>query len=269
MTEAEWRACEDVPRMLDYLRGRAGGPGRRWYSRLLPGRAAGPPPPGASDRKLRLFACACCRLAWDRLHPPEQQTVGRVEEWVEGRADPEGELRRLAGVSEFAERLVLRPAAEAAQEMAQRMRRRRLENLRHEVVGEAYRRQAPHRAPGAPFRPDLWQAKWGALYARLGALVAAAGAREATRQPAALRDVVGNPFRPAPALDPGWLAWNGGTVRKMAQLIYDDRPFDRLPILADALEDAGCSAPELLGHLRGPGPHARGCWAVDLLLGKE
>jgi hypothetical protein len=203
------------------------------------------------------------------MHPPEQQTVGLVEEWVEGRADLGGELRRLAGVSEFAAWLFLRPAAEAAQEMAHRMKRRRLENLRYEVVGEAYRRQAPHRAPGEPFRPDLWQAKWDAIYARLDSLVAATGAREAARQPAALRDLFGNPFRPAPALDPAWLAWNGGTVRKMSQLIYDDRAYDRLPVLADALEDAGRADAELLVHLRGPGPHVRGCWAVDLILGKE
>jgi hypothetical protein len=55
----------------------------------------------------------------------------------------------------------------------------------------------------------------------------------------------------------------------LAQAIYDDRTFDHLPILADALEEAGCSVKEMLDHLRGPGPHVRGCWAVDLLLGRE
>jgi hypothetical protein len=86
---------------------------------------------------------------------------------------------------------------------------------------------------------------------------------------ALFREVVGNPFRPAPALDPAWLSWNGGTVPKLAEAIYDERAFDRLPVLADALEDASCADPDLLGHLRGPGPHVRGCWVVDLLLGKE
>ena len=75
-------------------------------------------------------------------------------------------------------------------------------------------------------------------------------------------------FRPLP-LDPRWLAWNDGAVRKMAQVIYDDRAFDRLPILADALEDAGCDNAAILSHCRGPGEHVRGCWVVDLLLGKE
>jgi hypothetical protein len=80
------------------------------------------------------------------------------------------------------------------------------------------------------------------------------------------RDIF-NPFRPV-TIDPTWLAWNDGTVVKLAQAIYDERAFDRLPILADALEEAGCDPAELLAHLRGPGPHVRGCWAVDFLLGR-
>ena len=71
------------------------------------------------------------------------------------------------------------------------------------------------------------------------------------------------------AIDPSWLAWNNGIVVKMAQAVYEERAFDRLPVLADALEEAGCADADLLSHLRGPGPHVRGCWAVDLLLGKE
>jgi hypothetical protein len=78
-----------------------------------------------------------------------------------------------------------------------------------------------------------------------------------------------NPFRRRRSVDPAWLSWNGGTVRRLAQAIYDERAFDRLPILADALEEAGCTEAELLSHLRSPGPHVRGCWAVDLLLGKS
>ncbi len=83
-----------------------------------------------------------------------------------------------------------------------------------------------------------------------------------------VRDIFGNPFRPV-ALDPAWLAWNDGTVPKLAQAIYDERAFDRLPLLADALEDAGCTDAEILAHCRGPGPHVRGCWVVDLLLEKK
>ena len=64
------------------------------------------------------------------------------------------------------------------------------------------------------------------------------------------------------------LAWGSGIVQRLAQAIHEDRAFDRLPILGDALEDAGCLDAELLSHLRSPGPHVRGCWAVDLILGK-
>ena len=85
-------------------------------------------------------------------------------------------------------------------------------------------------------------------------------------QIALLRDITGNLFRPA-ALAPSWLAWNDGTVRKMAQAIYDARAFDRLPLLADALEDAGCTDAAILSHGREPGEHVRGCWVVDLVLG--
>jgi hypothetical protein len=80
-----------------------------------------------------------------------------------------------------------------------------------------------------------------------------------------LRCVVGNPFRPVP-FDP---SWRTPAVLHLAQAIYDDRAFDQLPILADALEEAGCTNGEVLDHCRGPGPHVRGCWVVDLLLGKS
>jgi hypothetical protein len=58
-------------------------------------------------------------------------------------------------------------------------------------------------------------------------------------------------------------------VERIADTIYRDRSFTDLPILADALEDAGCDNADILSHLRGPGPHVRGCWALDLILGKE
>jgi hypothetical protein len=84
-----------------------------------------------------------------------------------------------------------------------------------------------------------------------------------------LRDVVGNPFRPPPALALSVREWNENTPRRIAQTIYEERAFDRLPILADALEDAGCDNVDILAHCRGPGPHVRGCWVVDLILGKQ
>ena len=77
--------------------------------------------------------------------------------------------------------------------------------------------------------------------------------------------------QPLPSCDrhPSWLSWNDGTIPKLAQAIYDDRAFDRLPILADALEEAGCDNADILNHCRQPGEHVRGCWVVDLLLNKS
>jgi hypothetical protein len=85
---------------------------------------------------------------------------------------------------------------------------------------------------------------------------------------AILRDVFGNPFHPLPMIDASWLSWEGGGIPRLARAIYDKRCFDQLPELADALERAGCDNTELLDHCRGSGPHVRGCWVLDALLGK-
>jgi hypothetical protein len=84
-----------------------------------------------------------------------------------------------------------------------------------------------------------------------------------------LHDVIGNPFHPSPPLPAAVLTWNDGTVRRIAEGIYEEKAFDRLPILADALLDAGCNDEQLIQHCRSPGPHIRGCWALDLILGKN
>jgi hypothetical protein len=80
-----------------------------------------------------------------------------------------------------------------------------------------------------------------------------------------LRDIVGNPFRPVTP-ERSWLT---ATMVSLATAIYNERAFDRLPILADALEDAGCTNEEILNHCRQPGEHVRGCWVVDLVLNKN
>jgi hypothetical protein len=84
-----------------------------------------------------------------------------------------------------------------------------------------------------------------------------------------LRDVVPCPSLPAPMVDPAWLAWNRGLVRAMAEEIYSGRHFEQMPILADALEEAGCTDRMILQHCRQPRVHVRGCWLLDLLLGYE
>jgi hypothetical protein len=80
-----------------------------------------------------------------------------------------------------------------------------------------------------------------------------------------VREIFGNPLRPA-VLDSIWLT---STVSALARAIYTDRAFDRMPILADTLEDAGCTDAGILEHCRGGGEHVRGCWVVDLLLAKD
>jgi hypothetical protein len=81
-----------------------------------------------------------------------------------------------------------------------------------------------------------------------------------------LRELFGDPFDPV-EIDPVWLHWGDGTVPRLARAIQDEEAFDRLPILADALEDAGCDRRAILDHCRGPGPHHRGCWVLNRLLG--
>ncbi|MBY0459193.1 MAG: hypothetical protein K2V38_17825 [Gemmataceae bacterium] len=79
------------------------------------------------------------------------------------------------------------------------------------------------------------------------------------------RDIFGNPFRPVVFLPD----WRTSTAVALAAQMYDLRDFSAMPILADALQDAGCDSDDILGHCRGDGPHVRGCWVVDLVLGKE
>jgi len=85
--------------------------------------------------------------------------------------------------------------------------------------------------------------------------------------PIIIRDVFGNHFRPT-SLDPSWITGNDGTILKLAEDIYAELEFRRLPELADALEHAGCQNSNLLDHCRQTIEHVRGCWAVDLILGK-
>jgi hypothetical protein len=142
-------------------------------------------------------------------------------------------------------------AAEAA------ARRARSDRSAHFVVRDVARLSAQH---------SCWYVAWFTAY--VGDDMPAGREGEWKRQAALLRDIFGNPFRPL-AINPAWLAWNDGTVPRIAQAIYDERAFDRMPVLADALEDAGCTEPYILDHCRQPGEHVRGCWVVDLLLGKE
>jgi hypothetical protein len=206
--------------------------------------------PAATERKLRLFACACCRLAWPRMQDERcRQAVETAERYADGLAGP----RQLAAVRLSAVRVAREQGEEswAAYWAANNRIEGTIENVLL-VLSEGTERAAAQAAQEAG--TDQMTA-WNN-----------AGADGAYRQTRLLRDLFGNPFRPV-AVDPSWLRWQGGLLPVMAQAIYDERRFDDLPILADALEEAGCGERALLAHCREGGEHARGCWVVDALLG--
>ena len=232
MTEAEWLACSDPGPMLGFLNGKA------------------------SDRKLRLIAVACCRSILQFM--PDQRCLEALavcERFADGMADEQE----------------LRSAAVAALESA--------EDNSLAVEGQSFAiGQGIYFAARTVFHAANPLALEAAatttrclFYAVVGAggddLTARSAAGENARQfrISTLIDVFGNPFRPV-TLNP---AWRTPKVTTLAQTIYNDRAFDRMPELADALQEAGCDHQDLLSHCRGPGPHVKGCWVVDLLLGKE
>lgn len=190
----------------------------------------------ATGRKARLFACGVGRCLWPFLGDERSR---RVVEVAEKHADG------LATETELA----------AAREAAS--------NARRGVASRTASWVSDH---------SPWQAARMTIVS-IQLAQAEVSAKDwsnnvAARSRPLLHCVFGNPFRPV-TIDPSWLRWNDGTVPKLAQVIYDARAFDRLPLLADALEDAGCTDTAILPHCREPGEHVRGCWVVDLLLGKS
>ncbi len=209
MTEAQWLACRDPDALLEFLRQRA-------YS----GQGRYPTP-----RKVRLFACACCRRAWPALTDERsRQAVEVAERYADRRASRE-ELARTFLIAKGVGRLG-NAAFAAASACAPRCNADRVA-AQAALAGD----------------PRHWAA-------------------ERAAQAELVHDLFGNPFAPVPVVRPEW-QW---AVLRLARVVYDERTFDGLPRLADALEEAGCAAAVLLTHLRAPGQHARGCWALDLLM---
>ncbi len=84
-----------------------------------------------------------------------------------------------------------------------------------------------------------------------------------------MRDIIGDPFLAKPTVDPSWLSWNDEAIPKLAKTIYECRHFGLMPILGDALEEAGAIDEGILRHCRSEADHVRGCWVIDALLGKS
>jgi hypothetical protein len=215
MTEDEWLACDNPPAMLRWL-------AEEVVSRK--GRQAGP----QRDRKFRLYACACLRLAWRKLPKRSREAVEYVEAYADA-GDLTDWYRQSRRVRSRAE-----PGVEG-----------------YNLFWEGFN------LPASVCGVSKTTLRYGA---------------DAPTQRALVRCVFGNPFRPVP-LDP---ASRTATVVSLAEAAYQERQLpegkleqQRLAVLADALEDAGCYDEELLGHLRSEGPHVRGCWVVDHLLSRE
>lgn len=197
MTEAEWLAGTDLNAMLEFLGDKV------------------------SPRKLRLFACACCRRVWDMLtEPASRQAVAVAERYADGLATKD-ELMAARN-----EAVLAGPGSSAAQVAA---------------------------------RDPRWAAAWTAVGASKIAAWAAAKNSERSEQALLLREIVGNPFQPT-TITEEWSA----EVLALAQQLYEGRG-DHFA-LCDALADAG--HPELAEHFGQPG-HPKGCWALDLILGKS
>ncbi len=244
MTEIEWLACFDLKRMLDYL-----------YLKR------------SSNRKLRLFGVACCR----RLRSPAV-------------LDDDVLQRGIVTAELFADQQIGdEEAQEACQELLEEHTGELLEDCRlarwavadmlyldgPDVFDIPFVREAGaypiNVSPAAGLARDAvrsgtrspwWRAWWNGP---------AAVSREQKAQCALLRDNFGNPFRTV-AFDP---VWHTDNVTAVAQMIYDERRFGHMPILADALEEAGCTSRDVLDHCRAPAEHSRGCWVVDLVLKKS
>ncbi|HYT89018.1 MAG TPA: hypothetical protein VEL76_09940, partial [Gemmataceae bacterium] len=207
------------------------------------------------ERQLRLFAVSCCRRVGRFISDDRSRNVLEVaERFAEGRVSAQELATARVGVLFGAAWLAAEPDAwQAATESAQAAARA--------VAREAARAAATAAAQRKVLEEERWRARDTAWFEALHA--------EQAEQCRLLRCLFGPGGNAAVQPDPDWLAWGDRTVSRLAQAILDEGEFSHLPILADALEEAGCSDQEILGHLRGPGPHARGCWAIDLLLARE
>jgi len=251
MTEEQWLTSESPYEMLEFLRQ------HHTISRQVGGR-----------RKMRLFCCACCRQHW---HLFTEEVCRRAVEVSEQFADglvPKTKLRE----AHQAVQVISREAKTAAQRAFLEGRQPSPDEVRAIQTRLALTSAAVFTA-----HPTHAAAALGVVHMSVSsaAAVTAAGHQQPQhmlaiqdafrRQTVLIRDVFGNPFRPL-RLHAGDLGGKKGVVAKIARTIYDEHRFAEMPVLADALEEAGCADQEMVEHCRAPGEHARGCWVLDALL---
>jgi hypothetical protein len=247
MNESDWANCREPQKMLDFVRERG----------------------LASDRKFRLFACACVRRICPLLTDERSREAIEVGERHADHLADNDEMRRAALASQAATvdghggdaptAAFFTVAVSIVKPLGGRMRHYDASTAEHAARAATFSAVPSADAFGPEANREWASSRGGERLAQCGLL----------------RCVFGNPFRALPALPPLLLSWHDGLVPSLAQSAYEGRQLpsghldpQRLAVLADALEDAGCSGREVLGHLRGPGPHVRGCHVVDLLLGK-
>jgi hypothetical protein len=250
MSETEWLECISLEQMLAYL-------GER-----------------ASSRKRRLFACACVRRIWPLLDDDRlRRAVKAAERFADGRVS--------AKVVDKARRLAKRLREERAMVALRRATwNSRAAHAAAQAVEALFPEQGPILAPPRDIRDPL-DVVSATRIARTAARALEAereGESQAVAAPIRrlsaldavdlVREIFGNPFQPT-TIDPNWLRWKENSVLRMARVIYRKRCFRNLPLLANALEEAGCKDVAMLMHCRAPVEHVRGCWVVDALLEKS
>jgi hypothetical protein len=250
----------------------------------------------ASSRKKRLFACACCRrlgallreeasvraldvaerFAEGLAHPHELQEAYRAAQEVAAPLSPEegGNVLFLPGDGSSRGLLlggqVLSSSRSAWEVLAGSGLEGGLGSLSLGVPQEAPPAYWAARAAAEAAHPDAAACALLSSLAVRRALDSPSSpfSGEARAQLALVEELVGTILCER-TVEPAWLAWQQGTVGMLAREIGEARRFEDLPVLADALEDAGCTDGSLLAHLRGPGPHVPGCWGLDAVLAKS
>jgi hypothetical protein len=203
-----------------------------------------------SDRKKRLYLVGCCRNIWDRMkHKDSRWAVVVAERFADGEA-PATEMLQ----ANDAARRVSDPLWQWTYGNSGHRHLERVLKTASAMVGAVNASSAGWALNAGP------NITWAA-----GSEGSQPVLHEKERQAVLIRCILGNPYRPT-TLQPVWLT---SPVLALSRHIYNSRDFSLMPIFADALEEAGCSDVSILDHCRGPGPHTRGCWVLDLILTKE